>query len=191
MSANVTGGVGLHAADLLSDLKTGWLLGANPRKQFFAQLFGIVAGAAAIVPAFRVLIPDAKALGTEAFPAPAVMVWAAVSRALTKGVAALPQQVVTLVVIAFVVGVLLSVAERIAPGWLKRYIPSPAGLGIAMVLPASMSFTMALGALIGHVLRHRYSDANAKLIPAASGAIAGESLVGVLIAVLTALRVWP
>jgi uncharacterized oligopeptide transporter (OPT) family protein len=191
MSANVTGGVGLHAADLLSDLKTGWLLGANPRKQFFAQLFGIVAGAAAVVPAFRVLVPNAKALGTEAFPAPAVMVWAAVSRALTKGVAALPQQVVILVVIAFGAGILLSVAERIAPERLKRYIPSPAGLGIAMVLPASMSVTMALGALIGHVLRHRNRDGNAKLIPAASGAIAGESLVGVLIAVLTALRVWP
>ena len=31
MRANVTGGVGLHAADLLTTLKTGWLLGANPR----------------------------------------------------------------------------------------------------------------------------------------------------------------
>ncbi len=77
MSANVTGGVGLHAADLLSDMKTGYLLGASPRKQFFAQLLGVVVGAAAVVPAFRVLIPDAKVLGTELFPAPAVLVWAA------------------------------------------------------------------------------------------------------------------
>src|SRR5262249_55610795 len=46
MSANVTGGVGLHAADLLQDLKRGYLLGASPRKQFYAQLFGVVAGAA-------------------------------------------------------------------------------------------------------------------------------------------------
>jgi len=29
MSANVTGGIGLHAADLLTTLKTGWLLGAR------------------------------------------------------------------------------------------------------------------------------------------------------------------
>jgi OPT family oligopeptide transporter len=33
MGANVTGGVGLHAADLLTDLKSGYLLGANPRQQ--------------------------------------------------------------------------------------------------------------------------------------------------------------
>ncbi|HSP78023.1 MAG TPA: OPT/YSL family transporter, partial [Myxococcaceae bacterium] len=31
MSANVTGGVGLHSADLLTDLKSGYLLGARPR----------------------------------------------------------------------------------------------------------------------------------------------------------------
>ena len=55
MSANVTGGIGLHAADLLTTLKTGWLLGANPRVQFYAQLFGVVAGAAIVVPAFCLL----------------------------------------------------------------------------------------------------------------------------------------
>ena len=48
MSANATGGVGLHSADLLTDLKSGWLLGANPRQQFVAQLFGVVAGAAVV-----------------------------------------------------------------------------------------------------------------------------------------------
>jgi hypothetical protein len=50
MSANVTGGVGLHAADLLTTLKTGWLLGAKPRHQVYAQLLGVLAGAAIIVP---------------------------------------------------------------------------------------------------------------------------------------------
>ena len=33
MGANVTGGIGLHAADLLTDLKSGYLLGARPRPQ--------------------------------------------------------------------------------------------------------------------------------------------------------------
>ena len=42
--ANVTAGVGLHAADLLTDLKSGWLLGAKPRQQLVGQLFGAVAG---------------------------------------------------------------------------------------------------------------------------------------------------
>lgn len=191
MSANVTGGVGLHAADLLSDLKTGWLLGANPRKQFIAQLFGVVAGAVAVVPAFRLLVPDAKALGTDAFPAPAVLVWAAVSRAMTRGVSSLAPQILSLVAIAFVLGILLSLGDRLASAKVRQFVPSASGLGIAMVLPASMSATMCLGALIAFLVRRRYTNADARLIPAASGAIAGESLMGVSLALLTAFGMWP
>ena len=89
MSANVTGGIGLHAADLLTTLKTGWLLGASPRVQFYAQLFGVVAGAAVVVPAFNILIPDPSVLGTDAWPAPTCLVWAGVSKAFAGGIGAL------------------------------------------------------------------------------------------------------
>ncbi|HYG68699.1 MAG TPA: OPT family oligopeptide transporter, partial [Anaeromyxobacteraceae bacterium] len=89
MGANVTGGVGLHAADLLTDLKSGYLLGARPRPQLYAQLIGTVVGAAAIVPVFGILVPDASAIGTERFPAPAAQVWAGVSRILAAGAGAL------------------------------------------------------------------------------------------------------
>ena len=41
MGANVTGGIGLHAADLLTDLKSGYLLGARPRPQLAAQLLAL------------------------------------------------------------------------------------------------------------------------------------------------------
>jgi uncharacterized oligopeptide transporter (OPT) family protein len=58
MSANITAGIGLHAADLLTDLKSGYMLGANPRQQFIAQMFGVVAGALVVVPAFWLIIPD-------------------------------------------------------------------------------------------------------------------------------------
>jgi GTPase SAR1 family protein len=44
MTAGVTAGAAGSAADLLTDLKSGYLLGANPRKQFIAQAWGIVAG---------------------------------------------------------------------------------------------------------------------------------------------------
>ena len=44
MSANITAGAAASSADLLTDLKSGYLLGANPRKQFLAQFAGIFAG---------------------------------------------------------------------------------------------------------------------------------------------------
>src|SRR6185503_2973546 len=86
MSANVTGGVGLHAADLLTTLKTGWLLGAKPRHQLYAQLFGVLAGALILVPAFNVIMPDVTKLGSEDWPAPSCVVWAGVSKAFAGGI---------------------------------------------------------------------------------------------------------
>ena len=44
MSANITAGAAGSAADLLTDLKSGYLLGAHPRKQFIAQFAGIFVG---------------------------------------------------------------------------------------------------------------------------------------------------
>ena len=44
MAANITSGASSSSADLLVDLKVGYLLGANPRKQFIAQFSGIFLG---------------------------------------------------------------------------------------------------------------------------------------------------
>ena len=44
MSANITAGAAGASADLLTDLKSGYLLGAHPRKQFIAQFCGIFIG---------------------------------------------------------------------------------------------------------------------------------------------------
>ena len=40
MAANITAGAATSSADLLTDLKSGYLLGAHPRKQFIAQFSG-------------------------------------------------------------------------------------------------------------------------------------------------------
>jgi uncharacterized oligopeptide transporter (OPT) family protein len=58
-------------------------------------------------------------------------------------------------------------------------------------LPASMSATMCLGALIAYLVRRRYKEASLSLVPAASGAIAGESLTGIGLALLTAFGLLP
>ena len=52
MSANITAGAAGSSADLLTDLKSGYLLGANPRKQFIAQFSGIFIGTVVSVLAF-------------------------------------------------------------------------------------------------------------------------------------------
>src|SRR5881227_1664930 len=89
MSANITSSAAISSADLLTDLKSGYLLGANPRKQFIAQFSGIFIGTLVTSVAFTILVPSDKALGTEQFPAPAAQTWSAVALALSHGLAAL------------------------------------------------------------------------------------------------------
>jgi uncharacterized oligopeptide transporter (OPT) family protein len=82
MSANITAGAATSAADLLTDLKSGYLLGAHPRQQFLAQFSGIFVGTVVTVLTFAVLVPNAQVLGTDQFPAPAAQTWSAVAIAL-------------------------------------------------------------------------------------------------------------
>lgn len=185
MSANVTGGIGLHAADLLTTLKTGWLLGASPRHQLYAQLFGVVAGAALVVPAFNLLIADPTVLGTDEWPAPSCMVWAGVSKAFAGGIDSLSGEARTAAIIAGLLGVALAVLEKIAPKGLVRFLPSPSGLGISMVIPGSNAIAMFVGSLVADQLRRRWPKINERYtVAVASGLIAGESLIGILVALL-------
>lgn len=185
MSANVTGGIGLHAADLLTDLKSGYLLGASPRQQLKGQLFGVVAGAFVVVPAFWLLVPDPSVLGSDEWPAPSCLVWAGVSKAFADGLGGLPEGAASAAAVGLVIGVLLALCEKFAPEKAKPFVPSPAGLGIAMVVPASNAIAMFIGSLVAHLLKKiRPKLAERWTIPVSSGFIAGESLMGIAIALL-------
>lgn len=185
MSANLTGGVGLHAADLLTDLKSGYLLGASPRQQVAAQLFGVAAGALVVVPAFTLLVPTAAALGTPELPAPAVLVWASVSRALSEGLAGLPPVAQRAMAVAAALGVGLAALERLLPKRARAFVPSATALGITMVMPASMALAMFVGSVLAALTRRlRPEFAHTSLTPLASGLVAGESLAGITLILL-------
>ena len=184
MSANVTGGIGLHAADLLTTLKTGWLLGAKPRHQVFAQLFGVLAGAAIIVPLFYLVVPIGQ-LGTDQWPAPSAIVWANVSRAFVDGVSALPHSAKIAIAVGLAFGIGLTLIDKAAPPALRRLLPSPSAFGLAMVVPWSNSLAFFLGAAIAEVIRRQYRSYEPYTVPVASGLIAGESLVAIAITIAT------
>ena len=187
MSANVTGGVGLHAGDLLTDLKAGKLVGARPRQQVVAQLVGVLVGAVAVVPAFALLVPNAAALGTVSLPAPAVLVWASVSRALSGGLGGLPLATREAAAIGALAGAVLAAVDAWWPAG-RRYAPSAAGVGMAMLMPASTTLAMCLGAAIAFAIAKARPGAAARKLPLASGLIAGESVMGMAVALVRALR---
>ncbi|NBW97452.1 MAG: OPT family oligopeptide transporter [Planctomycetia bacterium] len=183
MTASITSGAASHAADLLTDLKSGYLLGGNPRSQTISQLFGVVAGTIVSVPAYLFVVQRApERLGTEALPAPSAKVWAGVAELLAKGIDSLPKGALAAIAVGAAVGVALTLLEEYAPKPWRPWLPSTTGLGIAGVIPAFNAIAMFAGALVAWLFaRARPRDAETFTVPVSSGLIAGESLMGVAI----------
>ncbi|MBI5209015.1 MAG: OPT/YSL family transporter [Elusimicrobia bacterium] len=187
MTASVTAGAAGSTADLLTDLKSGYLLGANPRKQFIAQFLGIFAGVLVVVPAFYLLVPDASVLGTDKWPAPSAQVWAAVAKLLANGLGSLHPAARMGLLVGGLVGVAIPLVELAVPKSWRRFIPSAMGLGLSMVIPFFNSLSMFIGAGIAMAMEKKTPKLAADyIIPVSSGIIAGESLLGIAIALLTA-----
>jgi OPT family oligopeptide transporter len=189
MTASLTGGAAIHSADLLTDLKSGYILGANPRKQLIAQLWGVVAGTLFVVPAYVLLIKPEE-IGSDKWPAPAAQIWAGVARVLAQGLDALPRGAQPGLLIGGAVGVALALIEEFVPKQLKKYTLSSTAVGIAFVIPAWNSISMFLGALLAWIFfKVNQPKAERYNLALASGFIAGESLIAVLVAALVALNV--
>ncbi|HVV00551.1 MAG TPA: OPT family oligopeptide transporter, partial [Verrucomicrobiae bacterium] len=181
MAAGVTASAGSAAADLLTDLKSGYILGANPRKQFLAQFIGVFFGTLSIVPAWYAMVPNKAAL--EAYNPPATNMWKAVADLLTHGIQMLPQTAIWAVVIGAIVGVILPLLGKLFPSS-HKYLPSAMGLGLAWVVPFQNSVSFAIGAILVEVwTRLNKKQCNLFAVPIASGLVAGESLIAALIAI--------
>ena len=180
MSANVTANSASCSADLLTDLKSGYLLGANPRKQFLAQFAGIFMGTAVTVLSFRLLVPNASVLGSDQFPAPAMQTWKAVAIALSHGLSGLEPIKRWFILWGAVVGIVLTVLPMIFPKQ-KHLIPTPAGVGLAWTFHWYYGFLMFVGGGLGLLLEKKAPKWSEEYtFPVASGWIAGESLMGVV-----------
>jgi uncharacterized oligopeptide transporter (OPT) family protein len=172
---------------MLTVLKSGWLLKADPKHQFWAQFFGVAAGSCFVVPAYRLLIPTADVLGTDKWPAPGAQTWKGVAELLANGFSSLHPTAQASLVIGGVLGIGLVLLEKWLPK-LKPYIPSPAGLGLAFTTPANNTISMFIGAAIALYIEKKDEKlADRFVVPVSSGFIAGESLVGVVLAFLVVM----
>jgi uncharacterized oligopeptide transporter (OPT) family protein len=179
MAANVAGGAAGQCADLLNDFKAGHGIGASPARQAIAQCCGVLTGSAVGVAVYLALIPDPSSmLLTEQWPAPAVAVWRAVAEALAQGLGSVPASARAAMLVAAVAGVILGALESRPRA--ARWLPSAASLGLAFVIPASVSLMIFAGALLAWLFAAlRPALAERFTLAAAAGMITGESLVGV------------
>jgi OPT family oligopeptide transporter len=187
----LTGGISAsaasEAADMMQDLKSGWMLGATPRRQVYAQLLGVMVGALCSVPILWVLL-EAYELGSGDLPAPAGVTWSGLATMMTRGTAALPPGAVTGLAVGAGLGVVLAVVEALRPELARRFLPSAVALGVAQIVPFYYSCTILIGALLLVVIRTRKPLWIATYaVAVGAGAIAGEGLTGILAALVDLL----
>jgi uncharacterized oligopeptide transporter (OPT) family protein len=189
MTASITANAAASSADLLTDLKSGYLLGAHPRRQFLAQLMGVFAGTVASVIGFHLLVPDVSVFtgsgGTQpAFAAPSAQTWLAVAKLFQEGIGHLHVMARHGLVWGLLAGALLAALEIALPKH-RRFVPSPIGLGLGFILPFFNPFSMLLGAAFAWLWsRRNHAHAERYVVPVSSGIIAGESIVSVAIALV-------
>ncbi len=187
MCAAITGAGASQAGDMMQDLKTGHMLGASPRQQFFAQLFGIVAGVLFVVPAYFIF-DSAYPIGGKELPAPAAHAWRAMAELLAKGLDALPPHALTAVILAGSFGALLPILRKFPS--IKGLVPSGMAMGIAFIVPPYYSLVMFFGLLIWLLWKKiNPGSVNKYDFVLASGLVAGEGLMGIINAGLTLLDV--
>lgn len=155
-----------QATDLMLDLKTGFLVGASPKKQQFGQFLGSWLGPIIVMTLIFVL-HQAYGLGSERLPAPQAQALASMIQGILGGD--------------------VPVQKYLAGAGIGALLSSSGvgGLGILVGLGFYLPFNIVLTYSIGTALRllsdwrlgHRQSEQVG--IPIAAGFIVGEALVGV------------
>jgi uncharacterized oligopeptide transporter (OPT) family protein len=183
IAGSITAGTASQTSQTLWAFKAGDQLRSSARAQTWAQLLGSAVGGVVCVPVYF-MITRAWGIGTDAMPAPSALSWKATAEAVRGGLAAMPPHAPLAGALGFCAGVLLASLGRARWG---RFVPSPAAVGMAFISPFGISMSIFVGSLIVVIikrLRPRTSDA--AIMSIAAGGIAGESVMGVIVATLIA-----
>jgi len=190
VAGSVVAGDAAQTASVLYALQAGRKLAASPRQQIRAQLGGVLLGALVSVPIY-VLFVKTYGLGSLELPVPSAVEWKAVAETVSRGMSGPPPLAARAASFGFAAGVALTMLSRTR--W-SKFFPVSAAAGLAFIVPAHYSATIFLGAALLAIAKFRNSrrvDVDTYRSAVGGGAIAGESLMGVLIAVLMAFRLLP
>ena len=196
MTGGITASIASNAANLLSDIKPGYMLGAKPRQQAAGHVIGVFAGALAATPLFFLLfLPPQRADGgavvrstativSDNFSMPAAMQWKGVSDLIAHGLKSLPASAVISMAVAAALAMIFEVARILTKG---RFPLSSVSIGLGVVLPPESSIFMFLGALIFWIMGRRHPTPGTPgnrlwvdcMEPICAGLISGAALVGI------------
>ncbi len=176
------------AGEMLQDLKVGHILGGTPWKMQVGDLIGVViAGAVMFFPLYVLHFSNIKqggiGFGDRALAAPQAGLMATLSQGIVGGEMAWP-----LVIVGIVMGFALILVK----------VKSPMLFAVGMYLPLETTAAIFIGGMIRWVVdtivkKRQYNAAQGARVEnagvlAASGLIAGEALMGLVIAAIVFFR---
>ncbi len=178
------------AGEMLQDLKVGHILGGTPAKMQGAEFFGVAVASFTLLPVL-LLLNQANinsggiGFGDRQLPAPQAGLMAMLAKGIVGGEMAWP-----LIIVGIIMGLALIMVE----------VKSPMLFAVGMYLPLETTFAIFIGGVIRWVLdkmrdRRNFNEAqkarveNAGVLTA-SGFIAGEALMGIVIAIFR-YKEWP
>jgi OPT family oligopeptide transporter len=151
--AAMTAEISNNAANLLSDIKPGYMLGGKPRHQVLGHIIGIFSGALFSVPLFFLLFlpPDhdgvrsTATIVSEHFAMPAALQWKGVAEIIAKGVSNLAATALIAAIVAAIFAAVFEIARIRTKG---RFPLSAVSIGLGVILPPEASFAMWIGAVV-------------------------------------------
>ncbi|MFO7729521.1 MAG: oligopeptide transporter, OPT family [Spirochaetia bacterium] len=167
------------AGDTSQDLKTGFLVGATPKKQQIGEIIGVIASAL-IIGVVLYLLSNAYGFGSKELPAPQATLMRLVIEGVMEG--DLPW---TLVYVGIGIGVMLELLKL-------PVLP----IAVGLYLPIHLSTPIMIGGIVKGLLeRKKNLDEKEKEhkvrsgVLYASGLVAGEGLIGILLAIFAVIPV--
>lgn len=191
-ASGTTGTIAVQSEAIMQDYKAGHILGSTPRFLTYSQLIAAPIGALAVAIAYP-LVRDTYGIGTQTvagqdpLTSPISARIAGFADVLSGGFDHLPPYALQFMLIGAALGIAITVGERYLKGG-HKWLPSATGLGIGMMVPGTVVFTMVIGGILLS-LWNRFDKKSADTIamPLASGLIAGEAVMAIIIPVLIAV----
>jgi uncharacterized oligopeptide transporter (OPT) family protein len=182
-ASGTTGTIAVQSEAIMQDYKAGHIIGSTPRFLTYSQLIAAPIGAAAVALSYP-MFKNIYGVGEDGLSSPISQRIAGFAQVLSKGFEQLPPYALEAMGIGALVGILITIGEI---KW-RKYLPSPTGLGIGMMVPGVYVFTMVIGGLLLSLWRKvDRKGADSLAMPLASGLIAGEALVAIVIPIFVAL----
>jgi len=179
------------SGDICNDLKTGQLVGASPWRQQIMQIAGVTVASLVMAPVLQLLHDNTPGgIGGKELPAPQAQLFAS----LVQGFFGKGQLPWNMVAIGAGLGVVIVIMDKILELRRVSFRAHLMPIAVGMYLPFGLSVPILLGGILAYIptAGNRREAEKPRLghgVLLASGAIAGESLTGVGIALMASMGI--